>query len=224
MASEGQVAGLTHAVFIKISANLMDKLGVAPGGEFRMGFQEGTKVGSTILLGDRSIRMTFKRALRALPIWQQLRLFYMLFTSVAFDLDISPEDIEKMKNSDMVEMLTGELAAELPALSHVFVNERDLVLANSLMAAANCLIEPYAPPVTIVGIVGIGHVNGIKEHWMKEEARDISKLLTLSPPHWSSRIFWTYVQFSLVSLVNVGLYWFGRSCLRAAVRKLTSST
>ena len=107
MASEGQVAGLTHAVFIKISANLMDKLGVAPGGEFRMGFQEGTKVGSTILLGDRSIRMTFKRALRALPIWQQLRLFYMLFTSVAFDLDISPEDIEKMKNSDMVEMLTG---------------------------------------------------------------------------------------------------------------------
>ncbi|XP_003391530.2 PREDICTED: traB domain-containing protein-like, partial [Amphimedon queenslandica] len=109
MASEGQVAGLTHAVFIKISANLMDKLGVAPGGEFRMGFQEGTKVGSTILLGDRSIRMTFKRALRALPIWQQLRLFYMLFTSVAFDLDISPEDIEKMKNFDMVEMLTGEL-------------------------------------------------------------------------------------------------------------------
>ena len=92
------------------------------------------------------------------------------------------------------------------------------------MAAANCLVEPYAPPVTIVGIVGIGHVNGIKEHWMKEEARDIRELLTLSPPHWSSRIFWTYAQFSLVSLVNVSLYWFGRYCLKAAVRKLTSST
>ena len=107
MRREGAIAGITHATFIKISANLMDKLGVVPGGEFRAGFEEGRRVSSAIMLGDRKIRITFKRALNSLPIWQQLRFFHLLTTSVLFNPEITLEDVEKMKNSDIVQMLTG---------------------------------------------------------------------------------------------------------------------
>lgn len=108
MDKEGAIAGLTHAVFIKISANLMNKLGVVPGGEFRAGYEEGRRIRSVIVLGDRRIRLTFKRALNSLPLWQQLKFFRLLTSSVLFDPDITLEDVEKMKNIDMVQMLTGK--------------------------------------------------------------------------------------------------------------------
>ena len=141
METEGRIAGITHAVFIKISANLMEKLGVAPGGEFRMGFEEGEKMGSLVVLGDRSIRLTFKRALRALPIWQQLRLFYMMCTTVLFDLDISLEDVEKMKNSDMVEMLTGERGRQRECKVHVCVLIFLVILKVMNVSIHACNIE-----------------------------------------------------------------------------------
>lgn len=108
MKAEGTIAGLTHALFIKISANLMEKLGMAPGGEFRAGFQEGQRIGSEVMLGDRTIRVTFKRALNSLPLWQQMKFFYLLTSSVLLDPDITLEDVEKMKNADMVQMLIGK--------------------------------------------------------------------------------------------------------------------
>lgn len=107
MEKEGTIAGLTHAIFIKISANLMNKLGVVPGGEFRAGYEEGRRLRCVIVLGDRRIRLTFKRALNSLPLWQQLKFFRLLTSSTLFDPDITLEDVEKMKNIDMVQMLTG---------------------------------------------------------------------------------------------------------------------
>ena len=91
------MAGLTQAVFIKISAKMMEKLGVVPGGEFRAGFTEGMRNRSVICLGDREIKITFKRALYSLPVWQQFKFIRLLLSSLAFDIDISLEEIEKMK-------------------------------------------------------------------------------------------------------------------------------
>lgn len=116
--------------------------------------------------------------------------------------------------------LTGELATELPALSHVFVNERDIVLANSLMKAANCVSFPYGPPVKVVGVVGMGHVSGIKEHWLTNESRDVSNLLTIPLPHLSVRIFWTGVQWSVLNIFTLGVYWLGKMTCKFINRRL----
>ena len=107
MKREGTVSGLTQALFIKISAKIMTKLGVAPAGEFRAGFREGMRNRCTVYLGDREIRITFKRALNFLPLWQQFKFMKLLLSSLLFDLDISLEEVERMKNADMLEMFTG---------------------------------------------------------------------------------------------------------------------
>lgn len=48
----------------------------------------------------------------------------------------SKEDVEKCKQRDLLEQLLKEMTGEFPALSRVFVDERDVFLAHSLKIAA----------------------------------------------------------------------------------------
>ena len=210
---DGLVVGITQAVFLKVSANLMEKLGVAPGGEFRAGYEEGVKMQSAVVLGDRLVDITFKRALRSLSFWQRIKFVYLLASSLLTEPDITPEEIERMKNRDMVSLLIGELASELPGLSRVFVDERDQILANSLMKAANCVVEPYGPPIRVVGVVGMGHVTGIEANWMK--ACDVNHLLVVPPPSRSSLILMRTVKLGLLGLLCFGILWCGRHLLHS---------
>lgn len=48
----------------------------------------------------------------------------------------SKEEIERCKQKDLLEEMLHEMTGEFPALSQVFVAERDIFLANSLRVAA----------------------------------------------------------------------------------------
>ena len=201
---DGFIAGITQSIFLRLSAQLTEQLGVAPGGEFRAGYEEARKVGSQVALGDRLIGITFKRALAALSLWQRIRFTYLLLQSLSSEIEITPEEIEKLKTRDMVTMLTGELASELPALSEVFVTERDQILAYSLMVAANAAHQPYGPPVTVVGVMGMGHIPGIEEHWMKPI--QVKELMSVPQPSKTSRVIWGGIKIGLLGLTVAGLY------------------
>lgn len=47
----------------------------------------------------------------------------------------SKEDVEKCKDKDMIEELLAEMTGQFPAISEVFVTERDKFLSNSLYVA-----------------------------------------------------------------------------------------
>ena len=101
------------------------------------------------------------------------------------------------------------------------MDERDVVLTHSLMKAANCASLPYGPPVKVVGVVGMGHIPGIKDHWMSDECRNISDLLVIPPPHISTVIFWGYVRWIAQALFTFGLYWTGCHGYSFIYRKLS---
>ena len=94
----------------------------------------------------------------------------------------------------------------------VFVNERDRILAHSLMTSANCAQEPYGEAVTVVGIMGVDHLDGVLACWMN--AGDIRPLLTTPRPSLVSSIIWSGIKFSfrigLFVLISLGLYYTGR--------------
>ena len=48
----------------------------------------------------------------------------------------SKEEVERCKQKDLLEEMLHEMTGEFPALSRVFVTERDIFLANSLRLAA----------------------------------------------------------------------------------------
>lgn len=77
--------------------------------------------------------------------------------------------------------MLAEMTGEFPALSRVFVGERDTYLAYSLSLAASPVPDPRSVtgylPSTVVGVVGIGHVPGIVKQWGQVKDEDIPPLL-----------------------------------------------
>jgi len=197
---EGLLAGIAQSLYLKFSAELTQQLGVAPGGEFRAGYEEAVKINADIHLGDRLVGITFKRAIATLSLWQKIRLAFLVFRMLTSKFTINPEEVERMRSRDVVQVLLGDLDREFPSLAEVLVRERDRILTYSLMASANCSTQPFGPPVTVVGIVGMGHIDGICANWML--VGSIRPLLVIPE---SSRA-WRIACFALKVGFRIGIF------------------
>ncbi|XP_059483307.1 traB domain-containing protein-like isoform X3 [Neocloeon triangulifer] len=197
----GAFNGMMYLLLLSMSAHLTKELGMAPGGEFRRAFQEAKKVPHCqVHLGDRPINVTLQRALSSLSWWQTFKLTWHILTSRDH---ISKEEVEKCKQKDLLEEMLEEMTGEFPALSKVFVHERDLFLAHSLALAA----QPIgAVPARVVGVVGIGHVQGIIANWGKVDEHTIQEIMSLPPPSTTSKVIRFTLKASAFGLVVWGAY------------------
>lgn len=170
---KGVVQGLIYVLFIKMSASLTEKNGMAPGSEFRAGSIEAQKIpGCSVVLADRSLRTTIARAVKALNLWQKIKLIYQVLGS---DFEITQADVEKCKERDVLEQLMLELGSQFPGFKRVLLDERDVYLSHSIYRwAQHCETSLGSPK--IVAIVGIGHVQGIIANWGKTTDEQIKAL------------------------------------------------
>ncbi|CAF0727149.1 unnamed protein product [Adineta steineri] len=180
--ANGVIHGIIHVLLLSMTAHLTKQLGMAPGGEFRTAFREAQKVvGCNVVLGDRPVGITLKRAINSLSTWKKIRLAWSLLTSKD---KITNEDVEKCMEHDMLEKLLLEMSDEYPELSRVFVSERDQYLSYSLRKCAQQIpIETNQTgfvPATVVGVVGIGHVQGIIKQWNQPPINDVQHLMKLT--------------------------------------------
>ncbi|XP_043068256.1 traB domain-containing protein isoform X1 [Drosophila bipectinata] len=208
--SHGYINGIFFILLLQMSAQIAKDLGMAPGGEFRRAFEEIHKLPGCILhLGDRPIRITLYRALRALSVWQTMKLVWRL----TFTDSISIEEVEECKQSDLLEKLMQEMAGEFPAFSDVFVRERDLFLCHSLQLASLPQAAPGAQqirPVRVVGVVGIGHANGIAKMWGTVDPKKIPGILEIPPASVGQRVCKYTLKYGLIGLGCYGLFRFFR--------------
>lgn len=142
---------------------------IRPGDEMKAAAYEGLKSGSKIILGDRNINLTLSRTWAALSWWKKITLLFSILQSCS--IEISEEDVENLKSSDMITELVNQLSTSYPTLVQTLLTERDLYLTHSLKTKCK-------GPV-VVGVVGMGHVKGIQKYW--EEDIDI-ETITKSPP------------------------------------------
>jgi pheromone shutdown protein TraB len=204
----GVVQGVMYMLLLSLSAHLTKELGMAPGGEFRRAFKEAKKVGGCVIhLGDRPVHVTLRRAISSLTMWQKLKLgFGILFSNES----ISREEVEKCKQRDLLEEMLAEMTGEFPALSQVFVEERDTYLTYSLQLAASPVPDLEAPegyiPTTVVGVVGIGHVPGILRNWGKVTDNQIPPLLRVPEPSLASVLVMKGLRYSAAGLLVWGCY------------------
>lgn len=201
MAQNGVFNGLMYILLLNMTAHITRELGMAPGGEFRRAMAEAKKIPNCIVqLGDRSINITLQRAISSLTWGQTIRFIWHLLTS---NQNISLEEVERCKQKKMLEDMLEEMAEEFPPLKQVFVVERDMYLCHSLQVAA---MQSRREPCRIVGVVGIGHVSGIVEHWGKMEPHDISPLLQIPAPSQSTRVLRVSARAAAVSAFLYALY------------------
>ncbi|XP_033233151.1 traB domain-containing protein isoform X2 [Drosophila pseudoobscura] len=208
--THGYINGVFFILMLQMSAQIAKDLGMAPGGEFRRAFEEIHKLPGCILhLGDRPIRITIYRALRALSLWQTMKLVWRL----TFTDSISIEEVEECKKKDLLEKLMQEMAGEFPAFSDVFVRERDLFLCHSLQVAALPQAAPGGSgvrPVRVVGVVGIGHANGIAKMWGNVDPEKIPSILEIPPASLSQRVCKFTLKYGLIGLGCYGVIRFAR--------------
>lgn len=213
IATNGFTNGIFYILLLHMSAQLAKELGMAPGGEFRRAFEEVQKLpGCMLHLGDRPINITLQRALRALSLWQTIKLVWRLTSTES----ISIEEVEECKQRDLLEKLMKEMAGEFPAFSDVFVKERDMYLCHSLQVAALPHAQPDGRPrpVNVVGVIGIGHVAGITENWGKVDPTRIPAILEIPPVRTSTKVFKYTVKYGLIGLTAYGVFRFLRPRLR----------
>lgn len=179
---------------------LADQLDIEPGQEMRVAIRGAEAAGLPLLLIDRDIGTTLRRVYRAVPWWQRFNLFGGLLASVLSREEITEEEIEKLKEGDMLEATFTEFAESSAAMYRPLITERDAYMAAQLERQLD-----GAPHRSVLAVIGAGHLKGLREHLDEgtpEPEATIAELDTVPPPGvWRKVVPWAIVAAILVGFV-----------------------
>jgi pheromone shutdown-related protein TraB len=146
---------LVQILLANFQRQIGDKVGIKPGSEMLKAVEIAEENKVKVVLVDRDITVTLKRAMALATGREKLRLLYGLMNDILGGEDVDEEVIEKLKEKDMLSELMEELAVETPSIKRVLVDERDDYMALSIAS-----IEADR----IVAVVGAGHVEGLRKN------------------------------------------------------------
>ncbi len=178
---------------------LADQFGVEPGAEMRAAIRAAKEADLPVLLIDRDIGVTLRRVYRSVPWWQRMTLFAGLLASVVSSEKISEEDIEKLKEGDVLEATFTEFAENEGALYTPLIAERDEYMALRLREEG--AKKRYD---NVLVVIGAGHLKGLVEHLeapQTDALREARAALEVVPP---PNPLWRALPWLLVALVITG--------------------
>jgi pheromone shutdown-related protein TraB len=189
---------LANLLLASFQKRIAKKLNIKPGQEMIQAIESGEAVGAKIHLADRDIHITLSRTWRTMGLWSKLKLFFQLILSIGEVDEISEEDIEKIKQKDVLETLLADVGKSLPVVKDILIDERDRYLAYKIRTA---------PGNKIVAVVGAGHVPGIKKYWDADV--DIKTLDHLPPKGKAFGILKWIIPAAILVLLFSGFFYGG---------------
>jgi len=182
---------------------LADQLGVEPGGEMRVAVEAARTQELPLWLIDRDVGITMRRLVRSVPWYQRLTLLTGLLASLMTRSDLEAEDIERLKQGDMLESTFTEFAQQSPSLYRVLIEERDRYMAATLRRS---IVD--SQPRRVLAVVGAGHVAGIADHLSDTDdpAQVCAELETLPPRGRVIRVLPWAVAAIILSGFALGFY------------------
>ena len=178
---------------------LGEQLGIEPGAEMRTAVTQAEVHGLPVVLIDREIGITLKRTARNLSWWRRAILFSGLVASLLSREEVSEQDIEHLKEGDVLETTFAEFAHDREDLFLPLIVERDRYMAAKLRET-----EHQHPGRPLLAVVGAGHLNGIEQHLADgDDPAATLRALDAVPPkaRWPRLIPWV-----IVGLVLTGFY------------------
>ncbi len=177
---------------------IADQFGIQPGAEQRMAISQARNKSLPVLLIDREIGTTLKRTAHNLPGWKRWTLFVGLLLSMFSKEDVNEEDIEQLKQGDMLETTFSEFAHDRQDLYQPLITERDRYMAARLLEEAH-----NNQHESILAVIGAGHLKGITKQLrggISNPTQTIEQLDQLpAPSRWPKLIPWI-----IVALVMTG--------------------
>lgn len=189
---------LSNLLLASFQKRIAKQFDVKPGEEMITAINTAESTGAQIHLADRDIRTTLSRTWRVMGFWSKIKLVFQLILSLGQLDEIKEEDIEKMKQQDVLETLLAEVGKSLPALKSIVIDERDQYLAEKIRTA---------PGNKIVAVVGAGHIPGIQKYW--DSDIDTRALEQLPPKGKSIGILKWLIPVAIVGLFIAGFFYGG---------------
>jgi pheromone shutdown-related protein TraB len=186
---------LSNLLLASLQKKIANKLNIRPGQEMIQAIESAEAVGAAIHLADRDIRITLSRTWRLMRLRDKIKLLAQLVFSLGQVDDISAEDVEKMKQEDVLETILADVGKSLPIVKAILIDERDRYLAHKIR---------HAPGEKIVAVVGAGHVPGIKRYWNTDI--DITPLEKLPPKSKLSAVLKWVIPLGIVALIITGFF------------------
>jgi pheromone shutdown-related protein TraB len=136
---------------------LAEQLGVEPGAELKAAALDARENNLPLHLIDREVGLTFKRAMDRLGWWARAKIGAGIMMSMFADDEVGDDEIEKLKQGDILESSFGDFAKENPALYESIIDERDRYMAARLRESVTH--DSGAREVLVV--IGAGHLQGM---------------------------------------------------------------
>ncbi len=200
---EGKVPMVTASLALgAYQQRLAEQFGIEPGAEMRAAIEIGKEARLPVLLLDREVGTTLKRIYRNVPWWRRLGLLAGLMASVVSREEVSEEEVERLKEGDILETAFVQFAEQAKDLYLPLIDERDRYMAARIRQELADGDHGHA-----LAVVGAGHVKGIAQY-LREDSSSAGLAETIDeldrvprPSRWPKVLPWVIVLLLLAGFI-----------------------
>src|SRR5690606_39121756 len=147
---------------------------------------------------DRDVGLTFKRAMQRLGWWGRAKVGASLLMGLLSSDEVGEDEIERLKQGDVLESSFSEFAGETPELYETIIAERDRYMAARLRETPGGARE-------VLAVVGAGHLKGLAEHLRRDATPPAEVREALEQVKPKSRVPW--MELVIATVVVGGFAW-----------------
>ncbi|MFZ2237853.1 MAG: TraB family protein, partial [Dokdonella sp.] len=153
-----------------VAANLMlgafqrriaEQFGIEPGAEMKAAIDGAEARGLPLWLIDREVATTLRRAMDSVGFFERFAIGAGLIGGLISRDNVSEEEVEKLKEGDMLGSMFTEFANESPKLFEALIAERDRYMTAKLREESAASLDIDPPLRRVLVVLGAGHLAGI---------------------------------------------------------------
>ncbi len=166
---------------------IAEQFGIEPGAELKAAADAAIAQDIPLQLIDRDLATTLKRSYRAVPWYKRMMLTTGLIMSTVSSEEIDEEQIEKLKEGDILESTFTEFAEKSPELYQALIGERDRFMAARLRQE-----NKDNSGKRILVVIGAGHLEGLAKHLATDQAdpqSEVDKPVTTTTTQALAKIY-----------------------------------
>ena len=187
---------LVNLILSSYQKKLGDRLGIMPGTELLTAAKVAEKVGSKMVLCDRDVRVTLRRAWHATTLWKKFYLLASLITSLFDKTELDEEKLAELRKKDVLSELMSEIGAMMPDTKKALIDERDIYMAEKIKES---------PGKRLVAVVGAGHMEGIRQVITQDNSARLDEINTIPPVSKA----WKTAGWSIPVLIVLSIFLIG---------------
>lgn len=180
-----------------------DTMGVRPGEEMMTASRMAEEKKLNLVLADRDVQKTLSRAWGIIGFWSKLWLGSTLMASLLVRDEIEEEEIERLKQEDILSDLFSNLPSRYDRVKSVIIDERDAYLAEKIKRASIDLAakKKGKGKIRLLAVVGAGHMNGIVAHLTQGKSANLEELETIPPRGiWKTVLYWGLLSAGILAV------------------------